>query len=303
MNEWSELLKAIATLLWPVLSFVALIIFHKEIAKTIGRIKKGKFLGQEIELSEELLKLQQSATEASEEVSSLSKNKPLQENGDEGASSLPDNGDEITDIIRSIIDESGRSPIAALFLLATEVEKEAKLALASSGKLGGRSKLSLQQIINELDSHYGLPKHVASSLRLFWDTRNKIIHGAEADERNIFSAIDSGIIILRSLQAIPNETSWVHNEGVEVYSDENCQKVIQGVKGIILKTASTGGSKISYRIYPSTRAHFKKGKKVAWEWTFANSWSNAWYKDPESGEIKCAWSSSAEFIGRCLDDI
>ena len=44
---------------------------QESIAKAIGRIKKGKFLGQEVELSGELIKLQQSATEASEEVASL----------------------------------------------------------------------------------------------------------------------------------------------------------------------------------------------------------------------------------------
>ena len=70
MKEAAELIKAIATLLWPILGFVALIIFRVQIAKAISRIKKGKFLGQEVELGEDSEKLRKSATEASEEVAS-----------------------------------------------------------------------------------------------------------------------------------------------------------------------------------------------------------------------------------------
>ena len=43
--------------------------------------------------------------------------------------------------------------------------------------------------------------------------------------------------------------------------------------------------------------------RVAWEWSFDNVWSEAWYKDPETNEIKSAWHSAAEFIGRNLDDL
>ena len=68
MSEFSELLKATASLLWPILGFVALFLFRNEIANAIGRIRKGKFLGQEVELGDELVRLQKTATEASEEV-------------------------------------------------------------------------------------------------------------------------------------------------------------------------------------------------------------------------------------------
>jgi hypothetical protein len=299
MREFSELLKAIASLLWPILGFVVLIIFRVEIARAIARIKKGKFFGQEFELSDELVKLQQAATDASEEVASL----PRTEIEQTMAETEKDTSSFYDDSIRSIIKEAGRSPKTALILLASELEKEARHTLASIGKLKPDRKLTFSQIVEELDSHYGLPKYVTSSLRLFWDTRNRIIHGGETEDRNIISAIDSGITILRAIQSLPRETNWVHHEGVPIYTDPKCEHLIPNVKGVILRTESSSGTIVSYRIFPSTKTHFKKGKRVAWEWSFEKIWPDAWYRDPETNQVKKAWRSSAEFIGRNLDEV
>jgi hypothetical protein len=268
-----------------------LFVFKSQLAEAIGRLKKGKLLGQEVELSDSLEDLQRSASKLSEEISVI----PV---------SLTNNSDRDDELsIKSIIHEAARSPKAALILLAINIEKEAKQALASVGKLQDRRNIGVLNAIDELDNHYGLPKHISSSLRLFWKTRNEIIHGGETDERNILSAIDSGVSILKSLQAIPRETNWVHHPAVDIYSDPECSIPIKNGKGVILKSASSSGANIFYRIFPTTQTHFQKGKKVAWEWSFLNAWSDAWYKDPETNEIKLAWNSSAEFIGRHLDDV
>lgn len=296
MSEISELLKAIATLLWPIFAFVVLFVFKNQLAEAIGRLKKGKLLGQEVELNDSLESLQRSASQLSEEVSAIPSSEVQNSDGNEAQEDDESN-------IKAIIHEAARSPKAALILLATDIEKEAKQTLASIGKLKGRKNVNLRQAINELDSHYGLPKHISSSLRLFWETRNKIIHGGETDERNILSALDSGVSILKSLQALPRETNWVHHPGVQIYSDPECTSPIRNGKGIILKSASSSGAKIFYRIFPTTRTHFEKGRKVAWEWSHENTWSDAWYKDPETSEIKLAWNSSMEFIGRHLDEV
>jgi hypothetical protein len=34
-----------------------------------------------------------------------------------------------------------------------------------------------------------------------------------------------------------------------------------------------------------------------------NTWAESWYRDPDTHEIKSAWGSSAEFIGRDLDNL
>lgn len=295
MSEISELLKALASLLWPIFAFVVLFLFRSQLAEAIGRFKKGKLLGQEVELNDSLVSLQRSASQLSEEVSAI----PSSEVESSDSNELKD--DESS--VKTIIHEAARSPKAALILLAAEIEKEAKQTLASIGKLKGRKSVNLRQAIDELDSHYGLPRHISSSLRLFWETRNKIIHGGETDERNILSAIDSGVSILKSLQALPRETNWVYHPGVPIYSDPECTVPIKNGKGVMLKSASSSGAKIFYRIFPTTRTHFEKGRKVAWEWSNDNTWSDAWYRDPESNEIKPAWGSSMEFIGRHLDEV
>jgi len=42
---------------------------------------------------------------------------------------------------------------------------------------------------------------------------------------------------------------------------------------------------------------------VSWEWNMNNVWEAAWYRDPDTNEVKPAWSSSAEFIGRDLNNL
>lgn len=294
-NDLADLISAAASLLWPILGFVALFAFRKELANAIGRIRKGKFLGQEIELDEDLARLRNIANKASEEVALLPSTK-----SDESVSPVLD---AEADPIAEIVAKAVQSPRVALILLATEVEREARQTLASIGKLPKTMKLTLSQTIDLLDSHYGLPKHVSSGLRLFWETRNSIIHGGETEERNILSAIDSGVMIFRTLQALPRETNWVHDPNVTLYSDPECKNEIYGSKGIMLRTTSPSGAQVFYRIFPSTRTHFQKGKRVAWEWSSDKVWNDTWYRDLETNEPTQAWSSAAEFIGRNLDDI
>jgi len=298
MSEFSELLKAIASLLWPIFAFVALLIFRAQIAEAIGRIRKGKLLGQEIELSESLVELQQKASELSVEVGSL----PVKE---EEAGDLVEKEQQQSDnSIREIVHEAARSPKAALILLATEIEREARKVMASVGLLKGRRHVPFTQALNELDRQYGgLPGHVSSGIKHFWDVRNRIIHGGGADEANILSAIDSGVTILRALQALPRETNIVYHPGVKVYSDLDCKNEISNTKGVILETSSPSGAKTFYRIFPTTKTHFQKGRRVAWEWSNEHRWGDAWYKDPDTNEIKLAWNSSMEFVGRNLDEI
>jgi hypothetical protein len=138
---------------------------------------------------------------------------------------------------------------------------------------------------------------------MFDHVRNKIIHGSAATDDDALRALDSGLAILRVLNTLPNEVNVVYHPGVEVFSDALGTKPIPDTKGIILETTSPGGAIKTFRIFPTTRTHFQKGKQVAWEWNMQKGWPAAWYRDPDTGAIREAWGSSAEFIGRHLDDI
>jgi len=63
---------------------------------------------------------------------------------------------------------------------------------------------------------------------------------------------------------------------------------------------SPGGEK-SLRIFPSTRTHFRKGMREAWEWNTQTIFDQAWYRDRATGDPTIAWLSSAESVGRDLD--
>jgi hypothetical protein len=68
MTEFAALLNAIATLLWPILAFVLLVMVRKELPDLLGRLRKGKFFGQEVELDKSLDKLQASVVSFEFEV-------------------------------------------------------------------------------------------------------------------------------------------------------------------------------------------------------------------------------------------
>ncbi|HRH16974.1 MAG TPA: hypothetical protein PLS22_05925 [Aquabacterium sp.] len=293
MNDIAALISAIASLLWPLFAFAVLALYRKQLGDLIARFRKGKLLGQEFELDESLNKLEQSATAVAEEVAAL-------------PASVTNDGpiDPTDDPSGAILREASRSPKAALLLLASELERQARQLLASVGHLKGQKFVPLSQALEVLQKQFGgLPGHIPSSLKLFWEVRNRLVHGGQADDEEILRAIDSGITILKALRAFPRETNYVYHPGVEVFKDPGCSIPWQNTKGVILETETPGGTQRFFRIFPTTRAHFQTGRRVAWEWGSGTIWNDAWYKDPDSGEIKLAWNSSMEFVGRHLEDV
>lgn len=295
MQEIATLLQAISALLWPVLTFVALLMFRSQISDIAKRLKKGKLLGQEIELSESLNKLSEAAEIITHEVAELPIETKQIKSSEELANEM--------DIVRKIIGEAGRSPKAALIMLAAEIEKFATEFLATTGNLRGRRTVSIRQAIQELHQSYGLPSHVPSSLEYFWEIRNRLIHKGEGGEEEILRAIDSGISILKALQSMPREINIVFEADVPIYYDPELKNIIPNVKGVILETYSTSGVSKSYSIFPTTRNYTKKGKEVSWEWNMELVTGEAWYFDKISNENKQAWSSAAEFVGRYLEEL
>ena len=188
-------------------------------------------------------------------------------------------------------------------MLASELEKVAREILASTGHLEGRRFIPVQKAIAELDQKFGLPRHVPSSLRFFWDARNRLIHGGEGSDEDILRAIDSGLTILKALQAMPREVNIVYEPGVTVFTDADLTTPLAQPKGVILETIAPGGASRTLRIFPTTRTHFEKGQQVAWEWNMKSVFGPAWYRDPINGDPKEAWTSSAEFVGRHLSDL
>jgi len=294
MAAFAEFLKAVAALLWPLFAFVLLFMYRKELRHLITRLRRGKLLGQEIELAESLDKLNESADSVAAEV-------PAQAPADERTTKQGVTPEAA--VVDRVLETAAQSPKAALILLAAEIERELRQLIATLGLLRGRRNLPFSQALGALSEWGGLPKHLPGSVTLFWDVRNRLVHGHDATDDEIIRAIDSGIVILRSLQAIPHETYVVLHAGVPIFADPQCTKRIDGATAVFLETHSPGGAAKTVRVFPTTRDHFVVGKRVAWEWSDARVFPQAWYREPDTGEIGTAWRSSMEFVGRHLDEV
>ena len=288
--------------MWPAFAFTALIMFRSQIAELFIRIKRGKISGLEIELDQ----LDKSAASIEQEVAELPPNPnpkiiTPQQKAQEESVILKQKAQEES-VILSIVSEASRSTKASLILLAIELEKLAREILATTGHLNGRRFIPLTQAITELDRKFGLPRHITSSLKLFWETRNRLIHGDDGRDEDILRAIDSGVRILKALQTIPREINVVYDPSVVLYSDPELNTRIPNVFGVILEARDIDGVSKYFRIFPTTRTYFKKGHQVTWEWNMDNVIGQAWYRDSDN-LVQGAWSSSAEFIGRHLDEL
>jgi hypothetical protein len=179
-------------------AFTALFLFKSEISEALQRFRKGKILGQEIELGEQLEKLEASGVVAAKEVDSLPREERRMLNIDQE--------EKLDSIIKSILQQAAREPKVALMTLWAEMERQARQALAARGLLNARPAVAVSQALSELQQ-YGFPPNLLGSLRLFDEVRNKIIHGGPASDEDALRALDSGITILRALNALPNEVN------------------------------------------------------------------------------------------------
>jgi hypothetical protein len=149
-----------------------------------------------------------------------------------------------------------------------------------------------------------LPENVLDALRQFTEVQSLIVHGRPGvSDDEVLRAIDSGLVILRAIQAIPHETHIVERAGVSLFSDAEGKAPREDCKGVILETHSAGGAIRRQGIYPTTRSHFRKDLRVAWEWNPKLKWGETWYRDPDSGDMAYAWSESIEFCGRNIDEL
>jgi hypothetical protein len=68
MKDWADLIRAIATLLWPLLAFAVVYVFKEQARELVSRLRRGKLFGQEIELEEKLRTLNENAQAAASET-------------------------------------------------------------------------------------------------------------------------------------------------------------------------------------------------------------------------------------------
>lgn len=306
MNEWADLLRAVAALLWPLVVLAALWFFRQEVKAGLGRVRRLRLPGgTELELDRRLDDLQERVGRNEEEVSRQSPQEVARGAAEEvrtltaaAGVERPDLGEMAVEVLRL----AEQSPLAALMSLAAYLERAVRQLLASLGAVAPDRIQPLPAALRQLQQMGKLHETVADTLKVFWEVRNKVVHGLSATDDEIMRAIDIGLSLLRVIEAIPHERNVVYDL-VPVYSDPGCTQRREGVVGLILETTSAGGAILLRRIYPTTRDDYITGKAVAWEWDTSKVWGESWYKDPDTNEIKYAWTEAGQFIGRHLDEI
>lgn len=285
MSDFAELLKGIAALAWPCAFVIAVVLFRGEIRSLLSRIRKGRILGQEIELDKSLDALERDSSQAAQSI-------PATVATDLGA----------TDgVEQQILSEASRSPKVGLILLSAELERAVHILMASMGhRPAGAAPLPVRRALTELVSRRMLPEPLGGSIQQFAEIRNRIVHGGQATADEAIRALDSGLTLLRAVRAVPHEVNVVSHPGVPVFSDPEGTKVRQGVLAVILETTSAGGASKTSRVFPTTRADYAKGQRVSWEWNPTQTYGESWYRDPETREIKYGWTDSMEFVGKAV---
>ena len=205
-KELADLISAFATLTWPLAMLTIVSWFRPEIRAVLSRIRKGKFLGQEIELDD-----LQAKTEAAEAISS----RIVSATGSAaGTSSATAEGARVEaaentgagaaqDEIEEVLREASRSPRIGLMLLSAKIERAARDLATDIGLDVSRRPVPLGSLIRQLAQAEQLTFEDAEALNLFNHVRNRIVHGHDADEDEIVRAIDSGTRLLRLLLSRP----------------------------------------------------------------------------------------------------
>lgn len=293
-----EFIRAFAQLLWPLVVLFALIIFKGDIRSLIARLRKGKILGQELELAEEAQKVEKQV-EAAERAEPP---KPVVDPAKGRSEQLREL--EVADNkVRRFLEDAQRDKLLALVGLWIEIERELRNIVAANGFLQFIQRPGATEYVRVLRDRGMISQETEASILTFRDLRNRLVHGNLKEsyaEPELVALLDSGLRLLELLRAIPRATYTV-SAVVPFYSDSAASVRVEGAWAVLLDV-SMQGAKGRGAAYPTTR-RYERGQVVSWEWNLRNVWGRAWYRDPQSGEIYHAWDSSAEFVGRPIETI
>lgn len=305
----AELIRAIADLVgavaWPLIVAALLVAYKSEVVGVLRRLRRFRFPGGgEAELDPDLDQLEKQASA----VANTSPAVPLAEAAMErnlritGEPSRSEDA-RLIDPVQSILEEAARSPRVGLIALSGEIERKVRELLGTRGQLPvtyDRRQPWLVQNLRQLD----VSDDMLQAVEQFQAVRNKIIHGRQASDREAVRAVDSGVKILAALESIPHETHVVREPRLKLYQDAQGALPLENVHGVMLESISSVDPSLRrVQVYPTTRTHFETGRRVAMEWNHDLVYHQAYYCDPSDREIKPAWGSSMEFIGRHLEDV
>lgn len=184
------ILRFIKVIAWPAAVVVFTILFFKaDFGKALSRLKKGKWGEKEIEFYNNV-ECGREEAEVSETPFSMEENKKK-------SIQLGQDKDEILKAARI-------KPALGIMQLSSILEREVRaLAINFLGHQHPNLKRPFLKLCKILISGNYLPSHIAKSLKIFWEIRNEILHGAVLkDDENIIRVLDTGLVLLEVIKSI-----------------------------------------------------------------------------------------------------
>ncbi|MBI2521542.1 MAG: hypothetical protein HYV97_14085 [Bdellovibrio sp.] len=305
--DWTGTIDSFSHFAWPIVVLILFAALRGKLAKLIDRIRSVSAGKDGVQIGLVELAAAVSVLPPEEPIVRSEDSPPKESKLEKRAEFLrtlkKESVRDVNTAIANVIEAAKGSPKLGLITLAIELEQELKILIASMGLLSQVGGLSLKVMLEKLAERGALAPSITTSIKYLVDARNTAVHGGEIEPAQINSIIDMGITILRAVYSIPCEKHEVFETNIDLFSDKDLKSPVSLGKGLILKSTTASGVGFRIAIYPTTRTHFVKGRQVAWEWSFGNKWAKTWYYDKELKGPKVAWDSSAEFIGRHIQDL
>ena len=187
-----QLLKAVT---WPAVAIYAIWVFKPELKKSLSRLQRVKIGQNEAEFRDEVKELNETVEIAIEEASQTKFS--MEENKKKSTQLNQDKSE--------ILEAAGINPEIGIMKLSSILEREVRtLAIHFLGQQNPNLKRPFLKLCKILIGENYLPPHIAQSLKIFWELRNKIVHGTiSKDDENVIRVLDIGLNLLETIQSIP----------------------------------------------------------------------------------------------------
>ncbi len=185
------------------------------------------------------------------------------------------------------------APELAVAALSIQIERKLKRLAGIVGTYP-RDNPTFRSLLKALDTT--LPREVFEVAVAFSSVRNAVVHGQRVPESSILNTIEAGRSLLKYLSERPEKPCVVVASGLVPYEDKQATIIRQGFTVLLLWNGETE------QTFPTTRT-YAPGTEVSWEWNMGPTFHETFFEHPTTGEIREAWSQSAEFVGRPIDEL
>lgn len=136
----NELIIAIAQPLWPIVTLIIVLVFRRDIAALLRRMRRGKLFGQEMELDPAVTEFRKAVEEAQEEIPESS---VAEEQYEKEVQQL--DRDE-----REVLEAAKVNPELGIIKLSSILEREIRVLAGSLGQLGQQRRIPATQLFRPL---------------------------------------------------------------------------------------------------------------------------------------------------------